>query len=148
MTCSGVLTSAMPLSLRMHPLLIFLDSDVLGKTCFPHKLQPWRTPTAAVRPGSPLPVRTHAHSKRGFLIHSNKAFGFGMYKIGAKRKQERFCRKEIRTVCFSKDLGFYFPDPPNPHSYPVLSSLVHTFSFMKDINFLSEEWQNTNYGNP
>ena len=83
----GILTSAPPTSLRMHPFLIFLAPDVLGKTRFPHEPQPCSVPTAAARPGCLLPARTHAHSKRGFLIHSNKAFGLGIYKIGAKRKQ-------------------------------------------------------------
>lgn len=83
----GILTSAAPTSLRMPPFLIFLAPDVLGKTRFPHKPQPCSVPTAAARPRSLLPARTHAPSKRGFLIHSNKAFGLGIYKIGAKRKQ-------------------------------------------------------------
>lgn len=84
----GVLTLALPISLRMHLSLISLTPDVLEKTPSSHKLQPFRGPWSQTRLGFLLPTRTHTHYKWGFLIHSNKAFGLGICnKIGAEWKQ-------------------------------------------------------------
>lgn len=80
----GVLTSIMLTSYRMH---FSWFPWLLGKKHFPANLSLAEASAAAVRPGSLLLTRTHAHYKWEFLIHSNKAFGLEIHnKIGAKRK--------------------------------------------------------------
>lgn len=83
----GVLTSDTSTSLRMHPSLFSLALMLWARYTSPTNLSPAEASAAAARAGSLLPASTHAHCERGFLIHSNEAFGLGIYnKIGAKRK--------------------------------------------------------------
>ena len=106
MTCSGVLTSAMPLSLRMHPLLIFLDPDVLGRHASPTNFSLEEPPQ--LQSGQALPsLSGHMHIlKEDFLFTAIRHLALGCTRSGLRGNRRDFAGKRSEQFALARIWAF------------------------------------------